>query len=1131
MKQLLYSILVFFCLFSTGNAHGSKYANQSVLNTGKWVKIKIDQNGVYKLTTSDLRKMGFSDLDKVAVYGYGGWPLNENFSTTYLDDLPELSLWKTNDYILFYGKGPVKWEYTQKDGFVHTNNPYSTSGYYFVTQKENSSKQMDVEPSEAGTALQITTFDDYYLWEKDQVSVNNSGRRLFGESFETSISQDFSVNIPGITSDPGLVTLRFISKATTNTGLVSLSIDDQPLLSKSISRSPSSDSYVSAIDAYSSAEWTGEKKANTKVNIRYNTTGHKNVRLDYFRLQMKRELKPYDGTTFFRSLSAINNLSRFVISEANSGYLVFDVSDGVSPKVMETKLEGSVLSFTVPSSSSLREFVLVQPASLKSPEVVGEVKNQNLHALMQSDMVIIAQPGLSEQANRLAEAHRAYNNLSVIVVTPESLYNEFSSGTPDATAYRRFMKMLYDRQTSEADAPKYLLLFGDGSYDNRQLTSTWKSVDMTNMLLTYQTEESLNENSYVVDDYFGFLNDADNIYDLAYKKVDIGIGRLPVRTVNQATQVVSKIISYIENKRTGMWKNRVCFVADDGSSIDSYSQDYMNQAEVLANYMNESCPEFLTNKIYFDAYKKDQTGGQNGYPDVRVALQKQLKDGLFLLNYTGHGSTTAWADEKVLTQTDINQFSYTALPVWITATCDFTRFDDLNTSAGEDVFLSPNSGGIALLTTTRVAYSSPNAEINKKLIQELFTKDNTANRTLGDVMKAVKRTVSGLEVSVKKLGFCLIGDPALKLTYPEYRLKVTSVNGQPADGDTIIFSALQKITVEGYMCDYNGNKTESYNGLLHMTVKDSKTTVTCLDNNKTGKAPFTYVDYPNTLYTGNDSVKGGRFSFSFVVPKDISYSGEQGLMNLYMSDEENGVEAQGDFANFRVGGSSENVEPDTEGPEIRMLYLNDSTFVEGGRVNPTPFFVAQLWDKSGVNISGSSIGHDMMLIIDESYNSAYTLNDYYELIPDQDGQGMVKFSIPQLAPGLHTAEFWAWDIHNNSTVYSFTFEVVEGLKPFLYDVFATPNPVRDYVTFHITHNRPESWMKVDIQLYDLAGRLLWKHQESGSSDIFKAYTVVWDLRSNAGARLRPGVYIYRAAISTDNSKEATKAKKMIILSP
>lgn len=1119
MKRILCVLLFVFGLLTSAWADSSRYASESVLNSGKWVKIQVAEDGIYKLTAADLKKMGFSNLDKVAVYGYGGWPLDEDFSTTYIDDVPEVAVWRGADYLLFYGKGPRKWEYSSSDkSFIHTNNPYSNYGYYFVTEKETTGRTMEKAASAAGATLQVTTFDDYVLHEEELVSVNSSGRELYGESFTSTLSRDFTISVPGITNDEGKATLSFISRGN---GTITMNVDGNALISGSVS--VPSDEYEVARELYRERAWMADKGEIVKVNIGYSTTGHKNVHLNYFRLQMKRQLKVYDNYTFFRSLSARGNASRFVIQGADASTLVFDVTDGVNPQQMETSLNGTELSFSIPASASLREFVVVKPSQIKAPVTVGEVANQNLHALPQQDMIIIAQPNFTTQAERLAEAHRTKDNLTVRVVTPESIYNEFSSGTPDATAYRRFMKMFYDRKTSEADAPKYLLLFGDGSFDNRKLTSAWKSVDMSNMLLTYQTENSLSSQSYVIDDYFGFLDDADNKKSLQNKKLCLGIGRFPIRTVEQATQMVDKVISYMENKNTGSWKNNLCFMADDGSNTDGFMTEHMEFADQLAGYVESEHPEFLVNKLYYDAYKKDMTAGT--YPDVRSGLQKLLKDGLLLFNYTGHGGTTALSDEKVLTQTDINQFTYTHLPVWVTATCDFTRFDDLNTSAGEDVFLNKSSGGIALFTTVRVAYSRPNFPINDNVIRNLFERNNGRRRTLGEVMQATKNTLS----SVYKLGFCLIGDPAVKMAYPEFGMKVTTVNGQSVDGNSISFKALEKITVEGEVLDVSGQLVTDFTGIVNPTVKDSKVTVTCLKNsNKDDSPAFTFTDYPNTIFIGNDSVRNGKFSFTFTVPKDISYSNLQGKMNLYAVDTESGNEAQGNFDNFIVGGTSDTAETDTIGPEIRALYLNDTTFVDGGQVNTTPYFVAELWDKSGVNITGSSVGHDMMLVIDESTVLSYNLNSYYELLPGEDGTGIVKFPIPALEPGKHTAEFWVWDILNNSTVRTFTFEVVEGLKPFLFDVIATPGIAREQVTFHLMHNRPESRMRVGIMVYDLAGRQLWKHEESGTSGLFENYTVSWDLTSG-GVRMRPGVYIYRAAISTDNSKDATKARKFIIL--
>ena len=833
-------------------------------------------------------------------------------------------------------------------------------------------------------------------------------------------------------------------------------------------------------------------------------------------MQFVRTLRPYGACTFFRSLTSVGNASRFVISEANSNTLVFDVTDALNVKRVEADLNGSELSFTIPAGR-LREFVLVQTnQTFPSPEVVGEVASSNLHGLEQRDMIIISAPSLVQQAERLAVAHREKDGLTVEVVTPEAIYNEFSSGTPDATAYRRLMKMFYDRSSSLGNPPKYLLLFGDGIYDNRGISGEVQGVSRSNMLLTFQSQESLNVYSYATDDYFAFLEDNSGS-NFSRDKMCVGVGRFPIRTVTEATQMVDKTISYMENKDSGSWKNNVTFVADDGNNEDSFTTNHMKQADQLAEAIEEMQPGFLVNKVYFDAYKRSSLGT---YPDVHNEIEKLLKSGQLLINYTGHGSTTHWADESVWTQTDINNSSYKHLPVWVTATCDFTRFDDVKTSAGESVFLNPTSGGIALFTTTRVVFSGNNANLNKALIDNLFQEGANSRYTLGEAMMYTKRQLN----DSNKLNFILIGDPALKFAYPEYKARVTAVNGEAVSDEPFEFKALFRITVEGEILNPSGSFAADFTGVLSSTIFDSQSSITTLGNSS---EKFTYLDYPNTIYIGRDSVRNGKFSFTFMVPKDISYSNKKGKLNLYASSETK--EAQGSFFDFIVGGTSDTAETDTIGPEIRQIYLNDSSFVSGDKVNTTPYFVAKLWDKSGVNITGSSVGHDMMLTIDSMPSMSYNLNSYYALLPDSENEGLVQFSIPELEPGMHTAEFKVWDILNNSTTYTFTFEVAEGLKPNLIEMYATPNPARDQVEFFLHHNRPESNLKVTVMVYDMTGKFLWSTEKSGSSELFKAYIVTWNLTDNGGRRLRPGVYLYRAAISTNNSKEATKANKLIIL--
>ncbi len=1132
MLRIFYLVLILYLFHSplTLWGNGDRYAPNSALSEGRWVKIKVNDTGVYKLTAADLRKMGFSDISKVGVFGYGGYMLNEDFSKNdYIDDLPEVATWKGDgDFILFYAKGTIRWTYSNGT-FMREQNPYSTAGYYFLRETDAPLRMKTRVNTPDDAARRITTYDDYILHEKELASVYSSGRELFGESFESRRTLDTTYQVPGITNDPGKVSFRFIAKAKGEKGEVKMSVNNELLITRPFSRI--TDIYTAAMDRVVTGQTWGETKNEaTKVNITY-TGGStdENVRLDYFILQMKRELRPYKEVTLFRSADAEASNARFVIQNGRADMLVFDVTENEAAQVVETSLNGSELSF-FEKAQGMREYALVQPnGTIASPEFAGEVETQNLHALSQTDLVIIAPKNFFAQAERLADEHRERDGLVVHVVEPQTIYNEFSSGTPDATAYRRFMKMFYDRSTSEADAPKYLLLFGDGSYDNRQLTAPWKSVNMSNFLLTFQSQNSLYASSisgtYVTDDYFGFLEDHEG-GDIPIATVDLGIGRFPVRTTAQAKNAVDKVIAYMDNKEYGSWKNSVTFLGDDGSQSDnpSFTTSLMTQANQLADMVTANHPEIMAKKLLFDAHKKDNSsGGFATYPTIRSGLMQQLKEGTFLLNYTGHGSKDSWSDEKVLIQSDINQFSYTNLPLWITATCDFTPFDGLLTSAGEDVFLNAKSGGIALFTTMRVAYSESNYNMNDLLLKSLFTQTDGIYPTLGKVIMQTKRQ-SG---RAQKLNIILIGDPALRLNYPTTGIRLTEINGKPISDEPVTFSALQKITIKGNVLDGSGNIDTEFNGEINPTIFDSQVDITTLDNNHTG-SKISFTDYPNKLFVGNEAVTNGEFEFTFTVPIDISYTGQAGKMSFYAVNPTTGKEAKGAFLNYKVWGTDGDIE-DKEGPEIRSLYLNDSTFMEGGQVNTTPLLAVRIWDETGVNITGSSIGHDITLAIDGQSARTYNLNPFYKTISGSDGEGMLHFPIPELSTGIHTAELKVWDVLNNATDTTFSFEVVEGLKPKLYELTASPSPARETVTFYLYHNRPESTVKVTILVYDMMGRLHWRGEEQGVSGYGNPLTVEWNLQNGKGAHLRPGVYIYRAAISTNNSKEATDAKKLIIL--
>ena len=1129
--------LLLLSLFSFSSLFSVNYAENSVLSSGKWIQIQVNENAIYKLTYDDIKKMGISDPSKVKIYGYGAWMLDEDFRKPYIDDLPEVSVWlnkgsdnvfNSGDYLLFYGRGTTKWTYnTQTDFFEHENNPYSTFGSYFLTESDSGPKEMSSISNEPNTpnpwlGTRLTTFDDYVLHERDSIAFLQSGRELFGESFVGKQNQTFSFTVPGITNDPGKVRLSFAAAPQTTTP-VTLSIDGKSMLNLNISK-PTGD-YRKANLANGMATWTGEKKDQVTATVSYNSSGQAIANLNYISLRTKRQLRFYNNYTFFRNTESLRNTVEYVIENAGSQSLIWDITNNFDAGIVPANRNGNNLSFWATRSNVLREYVMVDYSkSFPTPQVIGEVKNQNLHSLPQTDMVIIVPEVYFSQAERLAERHRS-TGLSVVTVQPNWIYNEFSSGSPDATAYRRFMKMFYDRATSEEEKPKYLLLFGDCIFDNRFLTKEATKLDSRYFLLSFQMRESTDEStSYGSDDYFGLLDDNEGL-QISSGTLDIGIGRFPVRTIAQAENAVNKVLSYMDDTIYKEWKNRIIFTADNTDSyLPSSFCVHALQADTVSQYIENNHPEYMITKSFMDAFKSVTVNGQKTIPDAKNKFLTSLKEGCFILNYTGHGNISSWSSENMLRDTDIKQMNFEGLPLWITATCDFGWFDRLGTSAGEEVFLNKNSAGIALFTTSRVVYSANNARIHSRLIRNTFTKENGKNLRLGDILRKSKNEMQG---DNNKLNYILLGDPALKLHYPNLTVQLEKINEETIDPNKIYsFRALDKVTLVGKIVDESGATVTNFNGKIKTNVFDSKQQINSVETDDNGKH-FSFSDYVNTVYIGYNEVKDGQFSVSFNVPLDISYANNNGKMNFYAYDEETGLDANGYYSRYQLAGTGDDLNYGDEGPEILSMFLNSPSFKDGDNVNETPYFVARVSDEKGINMTGNGIGHDITICIDNSAALTYTLNSYYTPINEKEGE--IKFHIPALSPGKHQLVFKVWNILNNSSTDSLTFNVAAGSKPHLYDITATNIPARENTYFLLTHDRPESEIEVEVSVYDLSGRTVWTHKEAGSSSWLKQYPIEWNLTDGSGQRIGSGVYLYRATINTPEGKEATKSKKIIVL--
>ena len=1101
----------------------SESITNSVLANGNFVKIRVGETGIYQITNTELRRMGFTSPDKVRVYGYGGYLLSNSFQQHPCDDLPEVPAYRTSNALLFFARGTVNWNWSS-NAFLRTRNCYSDDAFYFLTESDETPATFAIDDTVINAnASQISVFNDYKLHEVDAYSWSKSGRELYDSyDYVNGNVQTYNFTLTGITNSAARIITAFSANSSTSTSF-SVSVNNNNLGSTNIA-STGGDYYVKATDATSNYLWSGDKEERASVQVTHTRNSGISGRLNYIIINYERNLHLSDSYLTFRSRQSIGQASTFNISGANASTVVWDITNPNNIHQMNGVLNGEVYSFSIPAQSTMREFVAVNTAaSFSSVDNMGTVPNQNLRALPPVDMVIIVpdRAAFITQAERLANAHRQIDGLTVKVVTASQVYNEFSSGTPDATAYRRLMKMLYDKYTSEVERPKYLLLFGDCAYDNRMISSAWSSYKPSDFLLSYQVEISnVERNSYLTDDYFGFLDDNEGT-SLASDRLDIGVGRFPVQTSDEAKAVVDKNIAYMENKNAGSWKRTVCFVADDAEGSNS-DNGFMQHAIDLADSVLLYSPQMRPERILADAYKRESSSTGYTYPEATRRLLQLFNQGMFMVNYTGHSGATRWSEEDLLTSEHITKLSSPHLPIWFTASCDFTRFDDTSTSAGELALLNPNGGAIALISTSRVVYDSPNFELHKAVIRYMFSKSANGRMRLGDVMRLAKQGSRYLLSNDNKLNFNLTGNPALQITIPDYQIEVEEFNGNTATDGFPYMSAGGKVTVKGRVLTPDGLPADDFNGAIYPLAMDNKETIYTLDN--VGKGSVNYTDHVRTLFSGMDSIRNGRFEVTIPVPLDINYSDQQGLLNFYACSND-WREAGGAFNQFKVGGTADDLSNSGEGPLVN-IYLNTPDFVWGAGVNETPYFIAELEDPNGINTVGNGIGHDLSLTIDN--RTTYNLNEYYTPEVGNYTKGKVGFSIPELSEGKHTLSFRAWNIMNNSTTKTLEFEVIKGLKPNLFSVTCSNSPARESTTFILSHNRPDSEIDVRISVFDFAGRELWVHTESGVSS-GSYYYVDWNLASNGGQRLMPGVYLYRASIVSGGSKESTKTEKIVIL--
>jgi hypothetical protein len=1115
-----------------------KYLNTSVLSTGQWIKIAVPQAGVYKVTGSDLRAAGLTGnlaSGQIRLFGNGGEVLPESNAVQIQDDLKEVAVdlsdggdgsFDANDFFLFYAPGPHQWNRDSSSaGFLYTKNPYSDLSYYFIQLGAANGKRLLSKKAYAGSGNLVDVFDEHLHHELDSINFLKSGKEWYGEHFSNQpgriAMRDFNLNVPtAVSGAQFILSSEVIGTSANQQNKIAVSVNGKKLLEHLTQ--PIQGSLISPVASISNMSAV-DVLTGSGLTISYQHTGgslNAASWLNWFNIVFKRKLDMQGlGQLSFRLKSIpTNQIVNFAVSNAGANFLLWEVSDQHAPQKIRTSLNGSNLGF-VDSVAQQHEYIVFDPAKVASPQFIGKISNQNLHQLSSTAVIIITEKTLMEQAIRLRDFHSTTDRMTGMVVDIEEIYNEFSSGTPDPSAVRNFLKMLVDRSATTGVKPAYVLLFGSASYQIKE-----KSVQRNSKVPSYQTDESLDPlMSYVTDDYFGFLDDNDDINNS--KKIallDLGIGRLPARNAEQARKAVDKIIRYNSNLSLGEWRNNFTLVADD----EDYNL-HVEDAELHASLLQRVAPQLNTNKIYLDAFKQESSTGGSRYPEVNREVLRDINNGTLVWNYSGHGNSTRLAYEVLLDKDLIAEWkNENRLPFFITATCDFAPFDDQSQfSLGEDLLLGRNTGAIGMVTTTRLVFASSNREMNNNFLSFLTARnaDNTFSR-LGNVLKDAKNYTyqnSTDYVNVRK--FTLLGDPVMRLAMPEHFVTTNAITQEGSSKTVDTLNALNKYTVTGEIKTAAGNLLSSFNGNIYPVLYDKPKNLKTLANDADSKS-MSFSSYANILYKGKVKAENGKFSFTFTLPKDIDYAYGKGKLVYYA---ENGsIDASGSYQEFNIGGSGSPSMSDVKGPDLQ-LYLDTLSFQSGDVVGSDPIMYLQLSDPSGINLSEAGIGHQIAAVLDDRYADPILLNEYFK--PTGNGSGLVVYQLEGLSAGKHRLEIKAWDVYNNSSTVSVEFMVQSTNAEIIKRFIAFPNPFSERVQLLADLNISDLGQRVLLDVYGMDGKWI-KHQEQtlnqkGSFNV----GFEWDGKNMQGMTVQKGIYLVKLSIVSKQGKNTSKVLKLIKL--
>ena len=1104
------------------------YPDNSVLSQGEWYKIAVNNTGIHKITFNDIKSQNHNTsnipISGISIYGNGGGALSENNSdfeyndlienAIYIEDKNNNGIFDGNDYILFYAQSADIWEFNQSQQIYEYHiHPYSKYNYYYLTinSSATSTKRIKTKNIIKTPADTINTYTYCSTIHNDLVNTHSSGRIWVGEKFTNSVqSRSFSLSIPNAVANSDVNVRYALASISNANSSFDVSINGTTL------KHSFTPGYKYPYQGLCRTTKPLSSKCDVTINYYFNesmATGY----LDFIEINAISKLSFTNGQLVFRNINMGNNhISQVEINNANTSLRIWNVSNHCDVAELTTLHQGNKTIF-IDSITNNEEWIAFDGTMFYTPLSISAIINQDLHGIPQPDYVIVAPSVFTNQAERLAQLHRLHNGLDVAVITPEEIYNEFSSGKQDVMAIRRFLKMLYDRslENNSFKSPKYLLLFGKAIYDNKNITDV--SIPY---IVSYQSETSFDKegSSYTSDDMFGYLGD--NEKGTIYESIDVGIGRFPVKNAQEAQTMVDKVEYYLTKKDLseehlrGDWRNHITFISDDadpGSPSDIY---FITSSENTTQYIKEKYPTLNIEKIYADAYSQQSGAIGSFYPEAKNAITKRINNGCLLLNYVGHGAYQHIGSERYMEITDINSYTNKyQLPFFVASTCSFGKFDLIDEICGAESFvLSPNGGGIAIVAAVRpIGHSEA---FDTKVCSYSLDKNNS----IGDAFRFAKNETS-MTHSMQ-----LLGDPALKLSIPENKIVVTSINNKDISAqhpDTA--TVLTKITVEGEIRNSADAVINDFDGEILPIVYDRFVTYKTLSNDN-DDTEMEFSQQKNILYKGRDSVINGKFKYSFVVPRDVVFQYDYGKLSHYASSETE--DAAGSYSNIVFGGFNQNAEIVESRPTIR-LFMNDSLFVSGGITDENPSIYAILYDTLGINAVGSGIGHDITAILDNNNNQIMVLNDYYETDIANPDKGYIKYPLYNLSDGVHHLTLKAWNIYNFSSSASIMFKVNNHNVIHIGNFYTYPNPSTSKTTFHLEHNQPSQIKTIEINIYDMKGLLVKRFIPTVVAGSYAIPKIEWDFTTDSGDKISKGIYVAYVIVITDKGERQTAYTKII----